>query len=459
MQLVRATSLVLGTSLVAFSLVLYASFSRALRRQLDEQLTASARAVADMVEERSAGPWELELADLQEFKAHRGAAYFEIWMDDGSVLFRSPSLSGGDLQGPPRKGEPVFSDIRLPDGRPGRMLGIWLKPRPDAEEHVVPSGRLLRVAAARSTEDVDAVLAVLRLVLLLSGMFVLLLSVVAAVLAVRRGLRPIVTLGERMDAMGADSLKKRLPVESLPKELRPPVAKLNDLLHRLERSFAKERRFSADVSHELRTPLSGLRSTLEVAVSRERPAAEYRTAIIESLEITAEMTDLVERLLLLAKLDDRAIVSTNEAVDLASLVKTVCARRATQATERGLTLENLVPIGTSVNGDRCMLDRVATNLISNATTYTLPGGTVRIESDLSKGEVLTVWDSGPPIPEDALEKIFDRFYRVDEARTGSETHSGLGLALTRALCEVLGLSLRAENGPDGSVTFCVRKPV
>jgi len=452
-----ANAVVLGLSLVAFSLILYSSFSRALRRQFDERLGESARSIADMVEERAAEPWELELADIEEFKPKKGAAYFEIRMDDGTVLLRSPSLGNGALNAPMSSRGPVFENIRLPDGRPGRLMGAWLKPRHDTEENGPPSGRLLRVAVARATVEVDATLVMLRLLLLISGLSVLALSLVAGAVAVRKGLAPVAALMERVDGIEADDLGARLPVASLPRELRPPVIKLNELLSRLEQSFMRERRFSADVSHELRTPLAGLRAILEVAASRDRTMAEYRAAIEVAIGIVCRMTGLAESLLMLARLDASALTPTTGSVDIAELVGNAFERRAEKARERGLKLENRVPAGTRLNTDRDMLAIAIANLLSNAVAYTARDGTVRVETDLPRGAVLRVWDSGPPIPDDALEKIFERFFRLDPSRAGGEALGGIGLALARALCEALGMTVRAENGQDGSVAFTISR--
>lgn len=453
LRLTAAVAGVLGLSLCSFSLVLHATFGRALWRQFDERLAQDARAVANMVEERAVGPWEFEPGALEDFERKYGAVYYDVWMDDGTVLARSPPTGRGDLQRPPSLAGTMVEDTRLPDGRKGRLLLTSLPPRSDEEGPPRPSGRRLTVAVARATDEVDATMATLRLVLWISGLSTLVLAVLAGTFAIRHGLAPVARLAARMSAMDAKRLGERLPVEDLPRELRPAVVKLNELLSRLERAFAFERQFSADVSHELRTPIAGLRSMLEVAASRERSASEYQATLQDSLHVVEQMNGLVESLLMLARLEAQEVRIADEEIALCELVDESFVPFATKARLRNLRFENLVPAGTLVISDRDKLRIVLTNLLANAVEYTAEKGRVIVESGASPEDVLAVCDSGPAIPENALERIFDRFFRLDSSRTGSGDHCGVGLALTRALCDALRLSIVAENRPDGWVAF------
>ena len=441
--------LALGLSLVAFSLVLYATFRGALWRQFEERLAQDARAVANMVEERAHGRWQFEPAALEEFERKFGAAYFEVWSDDDTVLARSQSLGKRDLEAVGKFDGTIVDGIVLPDGMPGRLLLASLPPRRAAPAR---STRKLKVAVARETEEVEASLATLRWLLLGSGLAVLAAAVLAAVLAVRGGLRPVARLARRIDEMDATDLGERLPVADLPSELRPPVVRLNQLLGRLEDSFKRERQFSSDVSHELRSPIAGLRSLLEVAASRDRSAAEYRATLDDALQVAVQMNALVENLLMLARLDAHQVQVTEEEVAVRELVDDVFRPFAERARERGLRFENRVPAATFFTSDREKLRIVIANLLANAVDYTEPGGSITVDA----ADLLTVADSGPPIPEDALDRIFDRFVRLDPSRSGTGEHCGIGLSLARALCQALGLSISAENRPDGWVAFTLR---
>jgi signal transduction histidine kinase len=266
-------------------------------------------------------------------------------------------------------------------------------------------------------------------------------------------LRPLAGLAAQLDARGAHELSQRVPARDLPRELEPVVGHLNALLERLEHAFARQKQFSADVSHELRTPLAGVRSTLEVAVSRERAAPDYAQAMHDALEVVRQMQGLVENLLLLARLDAETVQVSREDVPLRALVDECFAPFSGRAHERALTFENRIAEGTRVQSDPAKLRIVVSNLLSNAVDYTQSGGAVWAEH--GGGALVSVGDSGPPIPTEALESIFEPFVRLDAARAGSHEHSGVGLALVRSLCTVLGLTVRAENGTDRQVTFRV----
>jgi heavy metal sensor kinase len=441
---------VLGVSLAGFSLVLDAAFERALWHQFDARLAETAQAVAGMVEEHGDEPWEVETSGIEDFNRTHGFAYFQVWKDDGSLLARSPSLGKHDL--PRGSQDGLVADTRLPDGQAGRVLGASLLPRSDTD---LTSKRRVTVAVARQTKDVRAALATLRMLLAALGFTGLVLATVAAVLAVRSGLTPLHRLSSKIDLLGADRLEQRLELGDLPHELKPFVAKLNELLSRLATSFARERQFSADVSHELRTPLAGLRSILEVTLSRERAATEYQNSAHEALAIVRQMTTLVENLLMLAQLEAGALTTTRESLDLHRLVEQSLEPFTAKAHTRGLQVENRIPQGTQFDSDGEKLRIVVNNLIANAVEYTHQGGAITADAEPSRGLVLEVRNSGPALPDAALENIFDRFVRLDTARSGSGEHLGIGLALVKSLCVALGLKVTAHNLPDGWVAFRV----
>ena len=438
---------VVACSLAGFSLLLYSGIQRALIAQFDARLADDAHALANMVEERAAAPWELEVTAFAEFQTARAGGYYQLWLDDGTVLSRSPSLGGGDLS------RDSQVETVLPDGRSGRSFVGLLAPRRDEDSPAVPTGRRLSVAVARSTERVDAELLTLRLLLLACGLTTLAVAGLASRWAIRRGLRPVLKLAERIDAIDEKRLTDRLPLGGLPAELTPVVSKLNALLGRLDASFSREREFTSDASHELRTPIAGLRSILEVTASRERSAAEYQAAVSDALAVTRQLTGLVETLLLLARLETPSVPTEVRPFALRSLVDECLAQSSAAASARRLTVRNEVPEGAVLSTDLGRLRLVIANLLSNAIDYTAEGGQVVISSALPDGIWLEVRDSGPPIPVAALPRIFERFFRADPSRTGE--HHGLGLAVVRGVCAALGASVTADNRPDGWVAFVV----
>jgi heavy metal sensor kinase len=444
------TVAVLGAALCAFSLLLHATFSRALSRQFEDTLAADARAVANLAEATRDGGWELEPDALAAMARSQGGTSFAIWAQDGTLIARSPDVGNNDLPHIPELDRPVVRGLRLPGGERA-LLYEALEPSGGEDG----SSQWVTVAVARETGELDSVTALLWAMLVVSGLVTLVLAALVALVAIRRGLAPLGALSSRLEEIDGARLDLRLPEEDLPEELRPVMRTLNQLLSRLEEAFGRERQFSADVSHELRTPLAGLRSILEVSAMRERSAPEYQRAISQALEVVQQMHGLVESLLLLARLEARQAAVELQEFRLRDFVDECFAPFEPRARARALRFENQVAEETIASSDREKLRVTLSNLLSNATEYTETGGSITVTSESTRGVLLEVEDSGPPIPEAALQRIFERFYRLDTSRTGTGEHCGIGLALVHSLCTVLGLSVWVENRPGGRVAFVV----
>ena len=454
---------VLAAALLALSIVLHALFARALVQQFDGRLVGDAAAVAGMAEDDASND-EFEYESLPEFERAGRPAYFEAWLDDGRVLGRSPSLGARELaRAPGHADQPRIVDVVLPDGRPGRSVQLRrpLRVEDSSRSADMPprmSDRFVNVVVARGTEELAATLASVRRWLVGLALLALLGASGAALLAVSRGLRPTRALGNQIARLDAAHLTGALKVDELPEELAPLVAKMNELLARVRESFAREKRFTADVSHELRTPLAALRTTLEVALSRDRTAPEYRDALEQAGAVARQMQGLCENLLALARLDAGQLAAARQELDLGVTVDACWRLFAEGARDRGLIFVNDVAPGTLVASDPDRLRVIVTNLLSNAATYTAAGGTIRVRQGSADAPdaFLEVHDSGPPISEEALPHVFERFFRGDPTRSDG-VHCGIGLALVRGLSDALGLAVTARNTPDGGVSFALSR--
>ena len=449
-RLILANASLLTACLFSFSLLLYAAFGGALSRHFDERLAGDAATVAHMIEAHADGSWEFE--GLPEFERMFENAYFEVYLDDRTLFARSRSLGERTLRNQIWTQEPEVHALVLPDGSRGRAYLAWLAPRA-GEAATQASGRRIWVSVARATSELDATLATLRLLLWGSGLTALAVASIVCVMAIGRGLKPLRRLLGRVDAIDAQRLGDRLPVNDLPRELQPVASKLNELLSRIEVSFAREREWNTAVSHELRTPLAGLRTILDVSASRDRPAADYRAAIGDAREVVTHMNQLVDQLLLLARLDAHAWDVTRDRVELWRLVEDCYVTHRAKASARKLTFDNDVPSDLVLTADHDKLRIVVSNLIGNAVEYSSEAGAIRVHTDIARGCVLEVANVGPALPEAALENIFEPFVRLESARSGSGEHCGIGLTLVRALCEAMGLSVAAHNRDDGWVVF------
>ncbi|MGB4466992.1 MAG: heavy metal sensor histidine kinase [Azovibrio sp.] len=277
-------------------------------------------------------------------------------------------------------------------------------------------------------------------------------------IAARRGLAPLGQLLGLARRVSGERLHERLEAATLPLELRPLARELNQMLDRLEEAFARLSGFASDIAHELRTPVTALMTQTQVALSRARSAGEYREVLYSSLEEHERLSRMIGDMLFLAQAENGLMVPHREPVELAGLLQSLFEFYGLLAEEQGIRLE--LSGSATVSGDALMLRRALGNLLSNALRHTAPGALIRvtIEPDATGRTAIRVENPGPPIPAPQLERIFERFHRVDAARgRGGEGGAGLGLAITRSIITAHGGSIHAESA-GGLTRFCITLP-
>lgn len=265
---------------------------------------------------------------------------------------------------------------------------------------------------------------------------------------VRRGLAPLLTIRRQAAEITANRLNTRLPAEAIPLELADLTSTLNEMLSRLEESFQRLSDFSSDLAHELRTPVSNLLTQTQVTLSRARTADEYRDILASNAEEFERLSRMIADMLFLAKAENKQIIPHQEQLELAAEVADMLEFYGVLAEEKEIHL-SVVGHGT-VFGDRLMLRRAISNLLSNALRYTPAGGTVnvRIETQADAEVQLTVENTGPCIAAEHLPRLFDRFYRTDSARQRTTEGSGLGLSITRSILIAHGGSVSVRSAED-----------
>jgi heavy metal sensor kinase len=233
---------------------------------------------------------------------------------------------------------------------------------------------------------------------------------------------------------------------------------INSVLDRLEESFERLRRFTADASHDLRTPLAALRTVGEVGLQKSRSPADYQDTIGSMLEEVGRLTRLVENLLTLSRADQRqvqpalSVFSLNEVVREAGNVIEVLAE------EKGQTFTMRLEDEVAVRGDRVLLRQAILNVLHNAVKYSPVEGSVSVWLSHTRDRAqVRISDNGPGIAREHHERIFDRFYRVDVSRTGEGGGAGLGLSIAKWALELQGGSIAVEENATGS-TFCLDLP-
>ena len=299
------------------------------------------------------------------------------------------------------------------------------------------------------------------IVLVLAALLPLALLIAAAGgwFLARRALLPIARMAEQAQRVSAERLGERMPIVNPRDEIGQLGQAFNDTLARLERAFVQLRQFTADASHELRTPLTALRSVGEVGLRSGRDLAGYREVIGSMLEEVDRLTQLVDTLLLLARSDGGALVLARSSLDLADLAREVAAALAVLAEEKHLGVTIVAPAPVRVSADRTLLRQVLVNLLHNAIRHSPAGSTITIEvADAGESAQCSVRDQGPGIPPEHRGRVFERFYRVDAARTQASGGTGLGLALARSVVELHGGSIELVDHPGPGALFCMRLP-
>lgn len=455
---------VLGTIavLVVAGGVLYTMVARTLRTGFDEALAARARSLTALVEQDEDGlESELAAASLPQFEPSDRAEFYQAWMQDGTVIARSPSLGDGNLTRVSGVcDEPSFGTVALPDGRPGRVVWLSFVPRQEGRQAAAARPVGVTLALARDTLGLRATLARVRDILIAVGVVAVLLLAGVLTWAIRSGLRPVDELGRQIAEVGAAGLSARIGPGGMPRELSPVVDRLNDLLARLEAAFQRERRFTGNVAHELRTPLAGLRSKLEVCLSRERTPEAYRKAMVDCLAIDLQVQRMVENLLHLARADAGQLGVRSEPTDVSGMVRECWALLGDKAEARGLRIEWLVDEPGMVASDAEKLRLVVQNLLDNAVTHGSRGGRVLVSLASVEGElVLAVSNTARELRAADVPRMFDRFWRGDASHgRAEEGHCGLGLPLCRSVVERLGGSVEAVLNDDRLFTITVRLP-
>ena len=283
--------------------------------------------------------------------------------------------------------------------------------------------------------------------LLVAGPVGLALASLAGWLLASAALRPVEAMRRRAAVISAETPGERLPVPPGGDEIARLGATLNEMLARIEAGVERERRFVADASHELRTPLALLRTELELALRRKRPAEELEQALRSAAFETERLTRIAEDLLLLARSQEGGLPLQRRSVAVADLLAGVRGRFAPRAAESGREIGVEDADGIRVDADPLRLEQALDNLVENALRH--GGGTIRLAARPAGETVeLHVADEGTGFPPAFLDHAFERFTRSDEARAGGGT--GLGLAIVDVIARAHGGSAGAANRERGA---------
>lgn len=267
-------------------------------------------------------------------------------------------------------------------------------------------------------------------------------------------LHPVDSMIETIHQIRVENMKIKLKIPNTKDEIQKLAETFNDMLERLESAFNTQRRLFADLSHELKTPLTILKGEFEVILKKTRSNEEYKSTLNSALEETDRIIRLAESLLILAKFDSKEISQKKEKLDITALLKGITnnVRGLAELKETAISFSG--PEGLWVYGDPNQLKTLFLNIIENAFKYTPNKGAIEISAVKNNGSAdISIKDSGLGIPENEIDHIFDRFYRVDKSRSSSGF--GLGLSIAKAIAEAHGGNISVRSRPGEGTIFTI----
>ena len=455
--------------LVVFSLLLYVIMRHKLISQFDGSLLTTAKMLSAVVEREDPRDivdnndgqnsiyqdsqerleFDFDLGMTPEFMKIQGGSYFQIRLDDGTIILRSPSLESNDL--PDKETElasPAVQKTVFPDGRPGRIIHYQFIP--DSQGDDDGSDRILSLAVAKGCTELYSFLGFIRWLLLNCVVVVVTLSALVGLKVIKTGLRPVHVLAAEIDTVDERSLDQSFSHETYPQELKPICNQLNRFLSRIHISFERGRQFSTNIAHELCTPLAGIQSTIEVCLTHRRPPLEYVEALQISLGITKSMQKLVDTLLTLSQLNTGEKAPRIQSLDLKSLIDECWRVVADKAFDQQIVFKNQVQEPCMCTSNAEYLAIILNNVLENAVAYTDSGGCIQITTEQTEDVIsLCVSNTGCRLGADEVSHVFDSFWRGDKARSDTGSHCGIGLTLVRSIAAVLSIPIKVSlEEPD-----------
>lgn len=440
---------VFALALVAFGASAWMLVRQRLYSEVGEQLQTRVAGVQRFMQAQRPGistdRMRSELED--EYETEDQAVWLQIIDQDGKWMFRA--------HGTPE----VFPTATAPQTLPARGRAWTARAGHERlrviEKPISVDGRLYTVQAAVVTNGVHHTLENLQTVFFILAPGILLIAAIGSYFMSRRALATVDEITVMARSIHDRNLDSRLPALNTNDELQRLSDTLNEMLSRIEASFKRTRQFTADASHELRTPLSLIRTEAELALRKSRTEDEYRNALTLILAESERTTELIESLLTLARTDSGAEVVQLHSLECIGFLRQCANDWKAMFAESRQRFEVALPgHEVVVYADEGMLRRLMILLLDNARKYTPEGGRVTLQADAtSRCLTIAVEDTGVGIAPEDLPKIFDRFYRVDKARSRSMGGAGLGLSLAKWIAAQHRTAITVESAPGKGSRF------
>ena len=364
----------------------------------------------------------------------------------GHVLYQSAIPEGADVR--------ALKALKAPSNVVKLRLGsLFLNRR----VYLTPQGRRIFIESGQSDMFAQSVQESLTQTLVFGLPVLLILAALGGYVLMRRSLRPVERMIDAAEAITFNDPGNRLPLAETGDRIEMLGLALNRMLDRLDNAYQYANRFSADAAHEIRTPLAIIRAELEF-IAAQKHSPELQTALGNILDEASRLSDMVEKLAMLSRMDSLWGKHAHQEFDLGALAGETMDQMRLLADEKRISLAPLLGGPAMVSGDRNRLKQVLVNLLDNAIKYTPDGGSVTVEVRANANRAqLTVTDTGIGIAPEHRENIFDRFYRVSTDR--GETGSGLGLSIAKSICNAHGGTIVVDSAPGAGSIFRIELPL
>ncbi|HLF14175.1 MAG TPA: ATP-binding protein [Bacteroidota bacterium] len=445
-------TIIVAVIFVFIATVTYKYVSATLYDQLDLLLVNEARWIAQRLEKQNveSEPDESAAAAIREHSAYSPTKEFvEVWAPDGTLLCQSSNVIGDSL---------VKHTDFPPD--PHYNLHTVVTFRIQPLRILTQLTRRGRIIVAIPVESVETTLRQLMRVLAWMGPLVVLLAFGGGLFLSKKSLSKVNQVTDIARKISADRLSARIPSHNVDDEIGRLIETFNGMISRLDASFEQMKQFSADASHELRTPLTVLRTQLETALASRMSASEIRKIAAQCLDEAIRMGSILENLLLLGRGDSGQLSIKRERVRLDDLLRETYDESVILASQKSIEVKIENTDNVPIWGDRQRLRQLILNLVDNAIKYSGERTVITLSLVKNEGEAaVAVRDQGIGIPKSEISRIFDRFYRVDRARSRTLGGSGLGLAIVKWIVDAHGGTITVKSAVNKGSEFTVSLPV
>ena len=439
--------LFLSIILFAFSVSIYAILSAQLHSEADSSLRIVSSQLLANIEIVQDHPIFRKTVEMESLSNRLLAEGFAVRLMDGSGSIVEGFGPFGILKASLELSDREFTTVST-------SVGVW-------RIFTVKIGQWGWMQVGESLSSVRIALFRLSRLMLILGPTIIILAVLGGFYMAKKSLEPVERITLLAEEISVEKLNKRLNLTLPNDELGHLASTFDGMLERLEESVKKQRQFTSDAAHELRTPLTAIRSIVDVTLHRDRDSDEYVNALVQIQNEIERLSSIIDDLLVITRLENSLQKGDYKVFPAGVLIEDVLDTIAVLAKEKNIHIMTEIPSDLEIAGDRQKLSRAIFNLVDNAIKYTPEGGQIRIsgEKDQSREEVeILIEDSGIGIPVDEIDKIFDRFYRVDKAR--SETRgTGLGLSIAQEIVKAHNGTITVKSSSQQGSIFRVTLPL